>query len=110
MKDNKSKVIRDLRRIGIAEGISFLVLLLIAMPMKYKFGNPVPVRYTGSAHGFLFVVYVLAVLRTAYVVKWNYKRTLLFLAASLLPLATLVLDNNLRREQKSYSGGSISGI
>ena len=102
-------MIRDLRWIGIAEGISFLVLLLIAMPMKYKFGNPEPVRYTGSAHGFLFVVYILAVLRTAYVVKWNYKRTLLFIIASFLPLATLILDSNLRREQKSYSGGSISG-
>jgi len=108
MEANKSKVIRDLRWIGIAEGISFLVLLLIAMPMKYKFGNPEPVRYTGSAHGFLFVIYVLAALRTAYIVKWNYKRTLLFIAASFLPLATLILDSNLRREQKSYSGGSIS--
>ncbi len=97
MEGNKSKVIRDLRWIGIVEGISFLVLLLIAMPLKYKYGNPVPVRYTGSVHGILFVAYVLAVLKTAYVVKWNYKRTLLFLTSSLLLLSTLLLDTKLKR-------------
>lgn len=108
MESKNSAVIRDLRWIGILEGISFVVLLLFAMPMKYMYGNPMPVKYTGWAHGVLFMAYVFAVLRTAYTVKWNYKRIVLFLAASLLPLATFILDSNLRREQKSYSGGSVN--
>ena len=108
MENSKSNVIKDLRWIGILEGISFLVLLLIAMPLKYMYANPLPVKYTGWAHGVLFIGYVLAVMRTAYVVKWNYKRSLLFLGASLIPLATFILDSNLRREQRSYSGGAIN--
>lgn len=78
------------------------------MPLKYKFGNPLPVKYTGWVHGVLFIAYVIAVLRTAIVIKWNYKRTVLFLGASLIPLATFILDSNLKREQKSYSGGAIN--
>lgn len=97
---SKAKVIRDLRIIGIAEGISFLVLLLIAMPMKYIYGNPLPVKYTGWAHGILFMAYVFVVFRTAFVLKWNLKRIALFLAASFLPLATFILDGNLKREQE----------
>lgn len=100
MKNSKSKIIRDLRVIGIAEGISFLVLLLIAMPIKYILGNPLPVKYTGWVHGVLFIAYVFAVLRAAWSLKWNLKRTALFMAASLVPLATFVLDKNLKKEQE----------
>ena len=82
MGNSKSKVIRDLRVIGIAEGVSFLVLLLIAMPIKYILGNPLPVKYTGWVHGVLFVAYVFAVLRAAWSLKWNFKRIVLFQAAS----------------------------
>lgn len=98
--ESKSKIIRDLRVIGIAEGISFLVLLLIAMPIKYILGNPLPVKYTGWVHGVLFLAYVFAVLRAAWSLKWNLKSTALFMAASLVPLATFVLDKNLKKEQE----------
>ena len=50
-------LIRSLRMAGLAEGISFLVLLLIAMPLKYWAGDPTAVLYTGWAHGFLFILY-----------------------------------------------------
>ena len=99
MENSKYKVIRDLRVIGIAEGVSFLVLLLIAMPIKYILGNPLPVKYTGWVHGVLFVAYVFAVLRAAWSLKWNLKRFALFQAASFVPLATFILDKNLKKEQ-----------
>lgn len=100
MESRKSKVIRDLRVIGIAEGISFLVLLLVAMPVKYIIGNPLPVKYTGWVHGVLFVAYVFAVLRAAWSLKWDLKRIALFQAASFVPLATFILDKNLKKEQE----------
>jgi len=99
--NTKAKIIRDLRVIGITEGISFLVLLLIAMPMKYIYGNPLPVKYTGWAHGVLFMAYIFAVLRAAYALKWNLKRIALFMIASFLPLATFILDSNLKKEQEA---------
>ena len=45
-----------LRVIGFWEGVSFLVLLLIAMPLKYIAGNPEPVSIVGMAHGVLFLL------------------------------------------------------
>lgn len=93
------KTIEQLRWIGIAEGVSFLVLLLVAMPLKYMFDYPMPVKVTGWAHGLLFMLYVAAVFRAAFALKWKLSRMALFLAASVLPLATFYLDRSLKEEE-----------
>ena len=46
--------------LGYLEGLSFLILLGFAMPMKYIYGDPTAVSIVGSAHGFLFVAYLAA--------------------------------------------------
>jgi integral membrane protein len=51
-----------LRGIGIIEGISYLVLLFIAMPLKYFADLPIFVQIFGMAHGILFVLFVLTLL------------------------------------------------
>lgn len=101
LEKRKIKAIKQLRWIGIAEGISFVVLLLIAMPIKYIYGNPLPVKYTGWAHGVLFMIYLYAVLKATLTLKWSLGRTALFFAASFVPLATFFLDVNLKKEQES---------
>jgi integral membrane protein len=63
-----------LRAIGLVEGVSFLVLLLIAMPLKYLAGQPLAVKYVGWAHGVLFVLYLLAVLETWISRRWPFGR------------------------------------
>jgi integral membrane protein len=100
---SKIAIIKNLRWVGITEGISYLVLLLFAMPMKYIYGNPLPVKYTGWAHGVLFMAYVALVFLAAYTLRWTFKRTALFLVASLLPLATFILDKDLKKEQAQWS-------
>lgn len=81
-----------LRLVGLLEGISFLVLLFIAMPLKYAFDQPLAVRYVGLAHGVLFILYVLALLRVALERRWP-ARTLAFgLLASLLPGGPFLFD------------------
>jgi integral membrane protein len=102
LKNSKVETIAQLRWIGIAEGISFLVLLLIAMPLKYVYDYPLPVKYTGWAHGLLFILYVGLVFKAAFTLKWNLLRIGLFLIASFIPLATFFLDSNLKKEQKTY--------
>jgi integral membrane protein len=57
--DNKIKVLKTFKILAIAEGISFLILLLIAMPLKYTFQITEPVKYVGWAHGVLFVLYCI---------------------------------------------------
>ena len=69
MREKNIKTIEQLRWIGIAEGISYLVLLGIAMPLKYIFDLPLGVKITGWIHGLLFVLYIGAVLKAAFVLK-----------------------------------------
>jgi integral membrane protein len=91
--------IKSLRWIGIAEGISFLVLLLIAMPLKYKLGWTLAVKYVGWAHGLLFILYVVAVFAAIRAMNWGFKGVVVALIASLLPAGTFVLDKSLRRRE-----------
>ena len=90
-----------LRIIGLLEGASFLVLLFIAMPLKYMAGLPQMVRVVGSAHGLLFVIFVLAVLDVAVRLRWPLTRVIAALAASVVPFGPFVLDAHLRREASS---------
>jgi integral membrane protein len=88
-----------LRVIGFWEGVSFLVLLLIAMPLKYLAGWPQAVRVVGMAHGVLFLLYVWAAIQAALEHNWSWKRTGLVLLASVLPAGPFVVDAKLLREE-----------
>ena len=91
--------VKSLRTIGIAEGFSFLILLLIAMPLKYWAGWPYAVKYVGWAHGLLFILYVIAVLAAIRAMKWGVMGVLIALGASLLPAGTFFLDKGWRKRQ-----------
>jgi integral membrane protein len=91
--------ISNLRLIGFMEGVSFLVLLLIAMPLKYYLGFPMAVKITGWIHGMLFILYIVMVLMAIKAMEWNWFSTLVALAASLVPIGTFVLDKSLKRRE-----------
>lgn len=86
--------IRLLRITGLAEGISFILLLGIAMPLKYYFQFPEAVTVVGWIHGVLFMAYLLIVLLSIRVMKWNRTEILLAFAASLIPAGTFWLDRS----------------
>ena len=90
--------LRRLRFIGFWEGISYLVLLLIAMPLKYVAGWPEAVRIVGSVHGGLFILFVLSVaevtIRRPWWSPWFWGASAL---AALLPCGTFVFDGWLAR-------------
>ena len=87
-----------LRVVAFLEGVSFLVLLLVAMPLKYLAGQTDAVRYVGMAHGLLFVLYALLVLQNAIESSWSWRKAGLALLASLVPLGTFWADKRLFRE------------
>jgi integral membrane protein len=91
-----------LRIIGFVEGISYLVLLGIAMPLKYIYELPQMVRITGMIHGLLFVLYVLYVCIVAVQLRWSWSLWKAFLAfvASLVPFGTFWADVRLFRPYK----------
>ena len=92
------------RKIAFAEGVSFLVLLLIAMPLKYMAELPVAVTIVGGLHGILFVAFVVLSLQ----VKTEYKKDWGWLArsliASILPFATFWMDHNHWKKEQAAIG------
>lgn len=91
--------LRNLRHVGIAEGISYLLLLGIAMPLKYLADIPEVVTYVGWIHGFLFIwfVFMLAVVQFSF--RWPLLKFSWAFIASLIPFGTFILDKQLKREE-----------
>jgi integral membrane protein len=87
-----------LRIIAFLEGISFLVLLGIAMPLKYMASYPGPVRVVGMIHGILFVGYVIFLALTYFEYRWSFWKTTLAFVASLVPFGTFYADKKWFRE------------
>ncbi len=85
-----------LRRTSIVEAISYLVLLGVAMPLKYVWGEPMAVRVFGMAHGVLFLLLVWLLVLAHMDAGWPLRRVLLVFAASLVPIWPFLLDRRLR--------------
>ena len=90
-----------LRLVSLLEGVSYLVLLGIAMPLKYLAGDPLWVRIVGPIHGVLFILFVIAVARVARTASWSLPRSGWALVSSVIPLGAFVLERSLRREVNS---------
>lgn len=80
------------RIIAFAEGVSYLILLFVAMPLKYIWEEPAAVRSFGSIHGLLFVLYVVFVLLCKIKYRWSYPKALLLLGISLIPFGNFYAD------------------
>jgi len=77
---------------AILEGISYLALFAVTMPLKYLADLPLPNKYVGYAHGGLFIAYCVLAIIVCIVKKWGFKRMAIFLIASLLPFATFYIE------------------
>ncbi len=97
MADN-DKILNRFRKTAFWEGVSFLLLLGIAMPIKYGLGNPYPVKVIGMAHGILFIAYVIFLIQAAMEYDWPFKKSALAFVASLVPFGPFLFDKRLERE------------
>jgi integral membrane protein len=84
-----------LRAIGWVEGVSFLLILGITMPLKYWANLPGPNKVVGMVHGGLFIAYVWAVVQVAVELGWGWQKTALALLASIVPFGTFWADAKL---------------
>jgi integral membrane protein len=98
MKENKQKLLHRFRMIGIAEGISFLVLLLIAMPLKYLMNFPEAVKVTGWIHGALFVAFIYFAFEVMGALNKNFVWFLKAFVAAFVPLGTFIFDRQLKKD------------
>lgn len=88
--------LRALRLITFLEGVSYLLLLFVAMPLKYAFDMPMAVRIAGGVHGLLFVSFALALYQARVDGRWSTVRALQLLAVSLIPGSLFWLDRRMR--------------
>ena len=95
------RALAHLRIVGLLEGVSYLILLGVAMPLKYMAGRPEAVRVVGSIHGALFILFVIAVVRVWSRASWPFARVTGALVASVVPFGTFFLDRQLRDDQRS---------
>lgn len=85
-----------LRSVTLLEAISFLLLLFIAMPLKYAWGMPMAVRIAGSVHGGLFVLFCFALWQVLNHTNWPMKRAAFVFVASIVPFMPFFIDKRLR--------------
>lgn len=86
------KQIKAFKLISTLEAISFLVLLLVAMPLKYSFDMPEYVRIVGSLHGLLFVLYVLGGLWMYKKLGWSIKILFIVVLCSVIPFGPFYVE------------------
>ena len=87
--------------IANGEGISFLLLLGIAMPMKYLWEQPWLTRQLGMAHGVLFIGYVLAAIAWRKSFAWNARQTLIALLLSFVPFGTFYVSGRMMKRDSA---------
>lgn len=92
----RQQAVNAFRWTALAEAVSYLVLLGIAMPLKYLWQMPLAVKIIGSIHGALFVAFCLTLLLAMQKAAWPLGRAAMLFVASLLPLVPFWLDRRVK--------------
>jgi integral membrane protein len=85
-----------LRLMGMIEGLSFLALLFIAMPLKYIYGDPSWVKMVGQVHGMLWIGFCFVLWDTKSKLNWTLKQAMVPFIAAVLPFGPFLIDRKLR--------------
>ena len=88
----KNNMINIFKIISFLEGVSYILLLIVGVPLKYFGNNDVLVKSLGMPHGMLFLAYVIIALLIRSRMKWDAKTTFIVLIASLLPFGTFYIN------------------
>ena len=96
LKNIHNDLIGNFRIIGFIEGISYLLLLFIAMPLKYMLGIAEATKIVGMVHGLLFIVFLIILMQAAQKHNFSLKDSAVFFIASLLPFGTFFTDKRLK--------------
>ncbi|MDO5971060.1 DUF3817 domain-containing protein [Flavivirga aquimarina] len=88
------------RIVAFLEGISYILLLFIATPIKYLMHDPQYVKLLGMPHGLLFVAYVALAFMLKKDFNWNTKQFATVLIASIIPFGTFYIDRKYLKQTK----------
>ncbi|WP_320108707.1 DUF3817 domain-containing protein [Psychrobacter sp. NG25] len=98
LTEKQNFALKKLTIMGYLEGTSFLLLLGIAMPLKYMLGMPEAVSYVGPLHGILFVAYIIVLIITASKIKIPLWALPVGVLGSFLPLGPFIFDYVLKKQ------------
>ena len=99
MKKYFNSSIGFFRLIAFLEGVSLLILVFIAMPIKYVLGDPSVVKHVGQTHGILFLLFVFFAIKLSAELDWSFKTTTWkVLIASFVPFGTFYIDKHILRK------------
>ncbi len=90
-----------LRVVGDIEGVSYLLLLGVAMPLKYLAGMPRAVSLAGGIHGILFVAFMITLVDVWRRSGWSFLKVLMAFVSSLVPFGTFILSRQIRKEERA---------
>lgn len=93
MQNFLSTTVGRFRLIAFVEGVSYLILLFVAMPLKYFFEQPQAVRSVGTVHGVFFIGYVLLLALSKVEYRWDNTKMWLLLLVSLIPFGNFYADS-----------------
>jgi integral membrane protein len=91
------------RLVSFAEGLSFLFLLGIAVPLKYIWKMPQAVEVGGMLHGVLFIIYCILLLMAKIELKWSFLTAFLLFLVSLFPFGFLLAEMKFLKKQAKNS-------
>lgn len=91
-------MIKAFRLISFLEGISYLLLLFVAVPIKYSQGDESYVKMLGMPHGILFIGYIFLAILIQKQMKWNLKTLGIVALASVIPFGTFCIDKKYFRD------------
>jgi integral membrane protein len=89
-------IVKTFRHINTLEGYSYLILLFVAMPLKYIFGFALAVKIVGMLHGILFIALCIFLVLASQKAKWGFKENTIFFIASLIPFATFITTKKIK--------------
>ena len=85
----KKRILKRFRLIGILEGVIYLTLIFIAMPMKYIMKEPIYVEIIGTIHGIIYIFFVFTQATFSATYRLNIKENSIYFIASLIPFGTV---------------------
>lgn len=94
-----NKALGRFRLISAIEGLSYLLLVFIAMPLKYIGGDPTYVKFFGMAHGVLFIIFMISLFEAKLKYKWDTSLAIQLFVLSLIPFGAIAIEKKVKPKE-----------
>ena len=97
----RATILTAYRVMSYVTGVLLVILVFVGLPLKYAFDSPDVVAVVGTAHGFLFMVYVVLVLALGFIARWSIVKIVGVAAAGTIPLAVFFVEPRVVRTERA---------